>query len=85
MESWLVEIVVGPDTARDEARRVRLRLVAISAGDRMKAGVSRGGKAPRGLVVGRLLDGFDKEIAGAGRWIEKFWLSGMNPSPKPAH
>ncbi len=51
----------------------------------MKAGVSRGGKAPRGLVVGRLLDGFDKEIAGAGRWIEKFWLSGMNPSPKPAH
>jgi hypothetical protein len=27
--------------------------------------VSRGGKAPRGFVVGRLIDAFDKEIA---RW-----------------
>jgi hypothetical protein len=36
MEPWLVEIVVGPDTPRDEARRGQLRLVAISAGDRMK-------------------------------------------------
>ncbi len=35
MEPWLVEIVVGPDTARDEARRGQLRLVAICAGDRM--------------------------------------------------
>jgi hypothetical protein len=46
---------------------------------------SPGDKARRGFVVSRLLDGFDKENAGAGRWIEKFWLSGMNPSPKPAH
>jgi hypothetical protein len=46
MEPWLVEIVVGPDAERDEARRGQLRLVAISAGDRMKAGVSRDGKAP---------------------------------------
>jgi len=27
------------------------------------ARMSRGGKAPRGFVVGRLLDGFDKEKA----------------------
>jgi len=31
----------------------------------MGAGVSRGGKAPRGFIVGRLIDAFDKEIAAA--------------------
>src|SRR5215467_5648749 len=55
-----VKIVVGPDAGRDDTRRGQIRLVAISAGDRLKAGVSDVGKAPRGLVVGRLLDTIGK-------------------------
>jgi hypothetical protein len=46
-----------------ETRRGQLRLVAISAGDRLRAGVSRSGKAPCGFVVGRLIDLLDEEIA----------------------
>ena len=37
--------------------------VEIVATQRGRSGVSRGGKAPRVLVVGRLLDRFGKEIA----------------------
>src|SRR5215813_8081954 len=55
-----VKIVVGPDAGRDDTRRGQIRLVAISAGDRLKAGVSDVGKAPRDLVVGRLLDAIGK-------------------------
>jgi hypothetical protein len=76
----------------DEAVHVSAPLVAIwgdpglvGPRSRYLKPSARDQEHPRGLVVGRLLDGFDKEIAGAGRWIEKFWLSGMNPSPKPAH
>jgi len=46
------------------ARRGRLRLVAISAGDRLKAGVSGVGKALRVLVVGRLFDGSTNDASG---------------------
>src|SRR5215813_9761528 len=55
-----VKIVVGPDAGRDDTRRGQIRLVAISAGDRLKAGFSDVGKAPRDLGVGRLLDTLGK-------------------------
>ena len=38
------------------------RLIAVTVGVRMS--VSRGGKAPRVLVVGRLLDTFHKDAGG---------------------
>src|SRR5882762_9106881 len=40
----------------------QLWLIAIAAEARMS--ISRGGKAPRGFVVGRLFDAFDKEMVG---------------------
>jgi hypothetical protein len=41
-----VEIVVGPDAGQDDARRGQFRLVAVSAGDRVRAGARRSGEAP---------------------------------------
>jgi hypothetical protein len=65
IQFWIrpfVEIIVGPNAERDEPASG-----PISTGRHFRRrgghGVSRGGKAPLGLVVGRLLDGFDKEIA----------------------
>jgi len=48
---------------RWRGRRGQRRPISIAAGARASAGVSRGGKAPRGFVVGRLLDALGKEIA----------------------
>jgi hypothetical protein len=47
------------------SRRGQLRLIAIAVGEYggEAASVSRGGKALRGFLVGRLLDTFDKEKA----------------------
>jgi hypothetical protein len=46
----------------------QLWLIAIAAEARMS--ISRSGKAPRGFVVGRLFDAFDKEMVGARfQWI----------------
>src|SRR5258706_4883156 len=44
------------------SRGPKLWLIAIAAEARMS--ISRSGKAPRGFVVGRLLDTFDKEASG---------------------
>jgi hypothetical protein len=52
-----VEIIVGPSAERDEP--APWPLVAISAGE--VYGVSRGGKAPLVLGVGRLFDFLDKK------------------------
>jgi hypothetical protein len=55
-------IIAGPSASAEYAPGP-LRLIAIASGASTRAGVSRDGEAPRGFVVGRLLDGFDKEIA----------------------
>jgi hypothetical protein len=43
--------------------------------------VSRGGKAPRGVVVGRLLDGLDKENVALVRSGRTFTQRAQNPGP----
>jgi hypothetical protein len=45
-----------------EVRLSQLLLIAIP--DKSRMGVSRGRKAPRSSVVGRLLDTFDKDAGG---------------------
>jgi hypothetical protein len=62
-------------------RRGQLRLIAITAGAQTSAGVCRGGKAPRGLVAGRLLDGVNKEKASSAPPGRTFTQRAQNPGP----
>jgi hypothetical protein len=73
--SGVLEKSLAPAPDGMKARRGQLRLVANSAGDRMKAGVSDDGKALRNLLVGRPLDVFGKKLRISTGNAEAFGMS----------